>query len=104
MLTKLAGYGELFHTAAGTAFADLLIDGHRETWSVRGGRFRAWLRQRYYQETGAANSDNAFSLDYTAGGTGSYQTGGSAGYGYNTSVTEIDLTVNRIFYGDKPPA
>jgi hypothetical protein len=56
MLTKLAGCGELFHTAAGTAFADLLIEGHRETWSVRGGRFRAWLRQRYYQETGAAAS------------------------------------------------
>jgi hypothetical protein len=56
MLTTMGAGGELFHTAAGTAFADLLIDGHRETWPVRSGRFRAWLRQRYYQQTGAAAS------------------------------------------------
>jgi hypothetical protein len=31
MLIHLAGSAELFHTAAGTAFADLAIDGHRET-------------------------------------------------------------------------
>jgi hypothetical protein len=56
MRTTTGAGGELFHTAAGTAFADLLIDGHRETWPVRSGRFRAWLRQRHYQETGAAAS------------------------------------------------
>ena len=47
---------ELFHTASGTAFADLLIDGHRETWPVRSTRFRAWLRRRYYEATGDAPS------------------------------------------------
>ena len=50
---------ELFHTASGTAFADLLIDGHRETWPVRSTRFRAWLRRRYYEATQDAPSATA---------------------------------------------
>ena len=47
---------ELFHTTAGTAFADILVDGHRETWPIRSKRCRAWLRRRYYQATGGAAS------------------------------------------------
>ena len=54
MLMDLADSAELFHTATGTAYADLAIDGHRETWPVRGPRFRAWLRRRYYEATGDA--------------------------------------------------
>ena len=46
----------LFHTATGAAFADLVIDGHRETWPIRSKRFRAWLRRCYYKETGDAAS------------------------------------------------
>ena len=46
----------MFHTATGTAHADLAIDGHRETWPVRSPRFRAWLRRRYYEATGDALS------------------------------------------------
>jgi hypothetical protein len=45
---------ELFHAATGIAFADLLTDGHRETWPVRSKRFRAWLRRRHYEATGEA--------------------------------------------------
>jgi hypothetical protein len=56
MLTAMAAIGALFHTASGTAFADLMIDGHRETWPIRSNRFRTWLRRRYYQETGSALS------------------------------------------------
>src|SRR5258706_16103690 len=56
MLTGMAAVGSLFHTATGTAFADLVIDGHRETWPIRSKRFRTWLRRRYYQETGSALS------------------------------------------------
>jgi hypothetical protein len=52
MLTTLGAGDELFHTASGTAFADLLIDGHRETWPIHSKRFRSWLRRRYYQATG----------------------------------------------------
>ena len=47
---------DLFHTAIGTAFADITIDGHRETWPIRSKRFRAFLRRSYYQATGEAAS------------------------------------------------
>src|SRR5215468_7145667 len=56
MLTEMAFCEGLFHTAAGTAFADIMVDGHRETWPIRSKRFRGWLRRRYYQETGDAPS------------------------------------------------
>jgi len=59
MLTVMAGIGSLFHTASGAAFADLMIDGHRETWPIRSKPFRAWLRRRYYQATGGAPSAGA---------------------------------------------
>jgi hypothetical protein len=54
MLTEIAACGDLFHTATGTAFADLLVDGHRESWPIRSKRFRGWLRRRYYEATGSA--------------------------------------------------
>jgi hypothetical protein len=56
MLNDLMRCDDLFHTAAGTAFADIAGDGHRETWPIRSKRFRGWLRRRYYQETGGAAS------------------------------------------------
>jgi hypothetical protein len=56
MLIDIALCEELFHTATGTAFADVMIDGHRETWPIRSKRFRAWLRRCYYQATGEAAS------------------------------------------------
>src|SRR5258707_14631731 len=61
MLTGMAAVGSLFHTATGTAFADLTIDRHRETWPIRSKRFRTWLRRRYYQETGSALSASIIS-------------------------------------------
>jgi hypothetical protein len=45
MLINLAASANLFHTATGTAYADLVIDGHRETWPVRSPRFSGWLRR-----------------------------------------------------------
>ena len=59
MLANLAAGVELFHTDNGTAFADLMIAGHRETWPIRGPRFRSWLRRQYYEATGAAPSPEA---------------------------------------------
>ena len=59
MLTNLAARAELFHTDVGTAFIDLMIDGHRETWPIRSLRFRAWLRRQYYEATGAPPSGAA---------------------------------------------
>src|SRR6266436_8842371 len=57
MLIDMAPCEELFHTATGAAFADIVVDGHRETSPIRSKRFRGWLRRRYYQATGdAANA------------------------------------------------
>jgi hypothetical protein len=40
MLILNAVSAEFFHTDAGTAFVDLLINGNRETWPIRSKRFR----------------------------------------------------------------
>lgn len=32
------------------AYADIRVDGHRETWPVNSPRFRQWLRRLYYAE------------------------------------------------------
>src|SRR5262245_59854734 len=56
MLIDMALSEELFHIATGTAFADIIVDSHRETWPIRSKRFRGWLRRRYYQVTGGAAS------------------------------------------------
>jgi len=54
MLTNLTVATELFHAADETAFADIMIEGHRETWPIRSSRFRLWLRRKYYEATGEA--------------------------------------------------
>ena len=41
ILIDLAKAAELFHTPDGTGFADLDINGHRETWPIRGKGFQA---------------------------------------------------------------
>jgi hypothetical protein len=56
MLMDIARPEDLFHTAIGTAFADITVEGHRETWPIRSKRFRAFLRRGYYQATGEAAS------------------------------------------------
>jgi hypothetical protein len=55
-LRLLSTCAELFHTAVGTAFADILTDGHRETWPIRSRRFKGFLRRSYYKATGTAPS------------------------------------------------
>jgi hypothetical protein len=56
MPSEMAPCDDLFHTATGIAFADILVDGHRETWPIRSKRLRGWLRRCYYQATGNAAS------------------------------------------------
>ena len=51
VLLNIATAARLFHASDGTGFADLIIDGHRETWPLRGKRFQGWLRRRYYERT-----------------------------------------------------
>jgi hypothetical protein len=59
ILIELAQSAELFHTPDGTGFADLDINGHRETWPIRGKGFRRWLARRFFEETGGAPSSEA---------------------------------------------
>lgn len=56
VLLNVATAAQLFHASDGTGFADLIIDGHRETWPLRGKRFQGWLRQQYYERTWDAPS------------------------------------------------
>ena len=49
VLLGIATAARLFHPSDSTGIADLIIDGHRETWPLRSKRFQAWLRQHYYE-------------------------------------------------------
>ena len=59
ILIELAQTAELFHAPDGTAFADLDVNGHRETWPIRSHGFKLWLARRYYEETAGAVSSDA---------------------------------------------
>jgi hypothetical protein len=52
---------KLFHSSESTAFADLMIDGHRETWPVKSAGFRRWLRLAYYKRLGGVPNSDAMS-------------------------------------------
>ena len=59
ILISLAADADLFHTPDGTAYADLQINGHRETWPIRKKGFRHWLARQYYLEIGGAPNSQA---------------------------------------------
>jgi len=61
ILIGIADNAALFHTPApdDDAFADIAINGHRETHRVRGRIFRGWLRHKYFELTGSACNSEA---------------------------------------------
>jgi hypothetical protein len=59
ILIEFADTAELFHTPDGNCFADLDIDGHRETWPIRGKGFRRWLARGFFEATSGAPSSEA---------------------------------------------
>ena len=59
ILIELAQTAELFHIPDGTGFADLNINGHRETWPIRSKGFRRWLAHGYFLKTEGAPSSEA---------------------------------------------
>jgi hypothetical protein len=59
ILIDLAKAAELFHAPDGTGFADLDINGHRETWPIRARGFRRWLVRCFFEETQGAPSSDA---------------------------------------------
>ena len=52
VLIGLAQSAQLFHTPDGAGFADLDINGHRETWPICSKGFRWWLDRRFFEEHG----------------------------------------------------
>jgi hypothetical protein len=59
ILIELAQSAELFHAPDRTGFADLDINGHRETWPIRAKGFGHWLSHRFFEATGGAPSREA---------------------------------------------
>jgi hypothetical protein len=59
ILIEIAGRVDLFHTADDAAFADVEVNGHRETWPIRSKGFRAWLYRQFYLQTGGAPNSEA---------------------------------------------
>ena len=59
ILIDLAQSAELFHAPDGTGFADLDINGHRETWPIRAKGFRRWLARCFFEATQGAPSSEA---------------------------------------------
>jgi hypothetical protein len=59
VLIKLArAKAKFWHSADGTAFVDIHIGKHRETWPVRSRNFKLWLGRQYYDNRRSApNSD-----------------------------------------------
>jgi hypothetical protein len=59
ILLDLAEVADLFHAPDEIAYADLEVDGHRETWPIRSKGFRRWLARRYFEEIGGAPNAEA---------------------------------------------
>jgi energy-coupling factor transporter ATP-binding protein EcfA2 len=49
LLVEIAAKARLFHTADQEGFADITVDGHRETHRICGAAFRRWLRHEFYK-------------------------------------------------------
>ena len=56
MAIKLSRSATLFHTADNIGFADVTINGHRQTLPIRGGDFKRYLAGRLYEVMGRAPS------------------------------------------------
>ena len=59
ILLELTQAAELFHMPDGTGYADIDINGHRETWPIRAKGFRSWLARRFFEATQGAPSSEA---------------------------------------------
>jgi hypothetical protein len=51
-LLELAAQAKVFHTSDDRAYADIVKNGHRETWFVRSRKFKLWLSREFLEETG----------------------------------------------------
>lgn len=54
LIIGLVPSAKLFHAPDGTGYADLDVNGHRETWPLRSKGFRSWLARRFFEVTQGA--------------------------------------------------
>jgi hypothetical protein len=59
ILIKLAAGAALFHDGEDVGYADLQLNGHRETYRIRSARFQNWLGYEYFRATKSAPNANA---------------------------------------------
>jgi hypothetical protein len=52
---------DLYHSPDGTTYADIIVNGHRETWPTKSSGFKGFLRRTYYEQTGGAPNSDAMS-------------------------------------------
>jgi hypothetical protein len=53
---------ELFHTPDGETWADIMVDGHRETWLLRSRGCKRWLVMYFREMEGATPSKEVLNL------------------------------------------
>jgi hypothetical protein len=58
-LYKLVKGDSLFHDAEDNPYADLEIDGHRQTWPIKSQQFKRWLARQFFERKGTAPSSEA---------------------------------------------
>ncbi|HZZ23035.1 MAG TPA: hypothetical protein VFE60_10880 [Roseiarcus sp.] len=59
ILLRLSQSADLFHSPDSTGYADLDINGHRETWPIRSKGFTRWLARAFFEETNGAPGSEA---------------------------------------------
>jgi hypothetical protein len=59
ILIEIANSAELFHTPDMTGYADIDVDGHRETWPIRSRGFKSWLTRQFFEATEDAPNSEA---------------------------------------------
>lgn len=59
LLIQLASDAMLFHTENDEAYATFPVGSHKETWPLRTGGFRRWLRKRFYESEEKAPGNQA---------------------------------------------
>lgn len=64
-LLIIASQAKLFHTGDKTAYADITVNEHRETWPVRSKGFARWLQYEYFKRHNQA--PNAAALQSALG-------------------------------------
>jgi hypothetical protein len=61
ILLTIAAAAELFHTPDDESFVRIPVNGHLETWAIKGGGFKKWLMHGFYKLAGKAPQGNVFS-------------------------------------------